>query len=192
MLAYIGLGSNLGDRLEYLRRALGLMSAAQGVRVQRTSSVYRSAALGRTDQPEFLNLVAEVQTELEPEVLLARLQQIENSLGRTREVRWGPRTIDLDILYYKDRIIELPALRIPHPEIPRRAFVLAPLAELAPDLADPQTGLTVRQMLERLEGHGQRVARAGVLISGSAEGTSFPPIKQKDADPASSDGNRAS
>lgn len=165
-MAYIGLGSNLGDREGNLRRALGLMAEIPETNVLRASSIYRTQPQGKADQPEFLNMAAEVETGLEPRELLRSLLKIERELRRVRGERWGPRTIDLDILYYGDRILKEPDLEIPHPRARQRAFVLEPLAELAPDLADPVARMTVREMLEGLDRTGQRVEKAGVLASG--------------------------
>ncbi len=161
--AYIGLGSNLGDREANLSRALNLMAGLPETKVLRVSSVYRTQPLGKADQPEFLNMAAEVGTGLEPGQLLKSLQEIESRLGRRREELWGPRTIDLDILYYGDRTVKEPGLVIPHPRAHQRAFVLEPLSELEPDLADPVTGMTVKEMLGRLDRGGQGVEKAGVL-----------------------------
>lgn len=132
-LAYIGLGTNLGDRRASLDRALALLDASPGVRVRRVASVYETAPVGYTAQPRFLNTVAEVETDLAPAELLAVMQRIEAELGRVRTVRWGPRTSDLDLLLYDDLTLDDPALTVPHPRIAERAFVLVPLAELIPD-----------------------------------------------------------
>lgn len=169
ILAYIGLGSNLGDREANLRRALKVMAGLPGIRVLRFSSVYRTEPVGKRGQPEFLNMVAEVETGLEPRDLLRLLLDIEKQLGRVRQGRWGPRTIDLDILYYGDRILTEPDLEIPHPRAHQRVFVLVPLAELAPGLADPVTGRTVGGMLEGLDRTGQSVEKLGVLTTGRTD-----------------------
>jgi len=132
-LAYIGLGTNLGERRANLDRALSLLAASPGVRLLRAARVYETAPVGYTAQPRFLNTVAEVETDLSPADLLAVLQRIEAELGRVRTVRWGPRTIDLDLLLYDDLTLDDPALTIPHPRMAERAFVLVPLAELIPD-----------------------------------------------------------
>lgn len=169
--AYIGLGSNLGDRVANLRRALERMDGLPKTRVLRTSSVYRTEPVGKPDQPEFLNMAAEVETGLEPRELLKALFGIEKELGRARGERWGPRTMDLDILHFGGRMLKEPDLEIPHPRAHQRAFVLAPLAELAPDLADPATGVTVKEMLEKLDQQGQGVEKAGNLLTDRAEET---------------------
>jgi 2-amino-4-hydroxy-6-hydroxymethyldihydropteridine diphosphokinase len=129
--AYLGLGSNQGDRAALLAEALSLLDATAGIRLVALSSLYATAPVGPQDQPEFLNLAAEVSTSLSPEELLAACLGIEAALGRVRGERWGPRTMDLDILLYGDRRIAGPGLEVPHPRMRERAFVLQPLAEIA-------------------------------------------------------------
>ncbi|AQS57909.1 2-amino-4-hydroxy-6-hydroxymethyldihydropteridine diphosphokinase [Desulforamulus ferrireducens] len=136
--AYIGLGSNLGNREENLCQALQRLTAHPGIQACRCASLYETAPWGNTQQDWFLNTVAEVETTLTPGELLQVLQEIEKALGRTRTVKWGPRTLDLDILLYGEEKIDLPDLQIPHPRLTERAFVLAPLAELQPDMTLPQ------------------------------------------------------
>jgi 2-amino-4-hydroxy-6-hydroxymethyldihydropteridine diphosphokinase len=153
---YLSLGSNLGDRAEYLRRAIEALDQA-GVRVLRVSRVRETEPVDVTDQPRFLNLVVEAETDLAPGELLARTQAIERELGRVRTRPKGPRTIDIDILLYGSLVAETPELSVPHPRMAMRRFVLEPLAELAPDLRHPVTQETAREMLaavlgtERLE-----------------------------------------
>ncbi|MDD4239344.1 MAG: 2-amino-4-hydroxy-6-hydroxymethyldihydropteridine diphosphokinase [Desulfotomaculaceae bacterium] len=132
--AYIGLGSNLGDKRANLEKALELLGATTGVQLKRVASYHRTAPLGGPVQDWYLNTVAEVITGLEPHRLLAALLKIEEGLGRVRTVRWGPRTVDLDLLLYDRREICSAALTLPHPRMTERAFVMAPLAELAPGL----------------------------------------------------------
>jgi 2-amino-4-hydroxy-6-hydroxymethyldihydropteridine diphosphokinase len=140
--AYIGLGSNLGDRGENLRRALERLGAA------RVSTIRETDPVGVTEQPRFLNAVAELETGLPPRALLDRLLEIERDLGRDRESeeRWGPRTIDLDLLLYDDEVIDEPGLTVPHPRLAERRFVLEPLHELAPDLVLPD-GRRIKDLL---------------------------------------------
>jgi 2-amino-4-hydroxy-6-hydroxymethyldihydropteridine diphosphokinase len=139
--AYIGLGSNLGDREATLRRALARMNAWPGITVDAVSRFRETDPVGYTDQPRFVNAVAAVETDLEPRALLDALLAIERAMGRTREgPRFGPRTIDLDLLLYADRVVDEPGLRVPHPRMHERAFVLEPLAELAPGLQVPGLG----------------------------------------------------
>src|SRR5262249_55196522 len=139
--AYLSLGSNLGDR------EANLQGAIEQLHPVRLSPIYETEPVDYTDQPEFLNLAVELKTALAPEALLAWMQEIEHDLGRVREIPKGPRTIDIDILFYGDQVITLPNLEIPHPRLPARRFVLAPLADIAPDLRHPVTGWTVLEML---------------------------------------------
>jgi len=131
--SFLGLGSNQGDRAGFLRAAVERLDGWPGTRVKAVSSLYATAPVGRLDQPEFLNAVAEVRTELAPAELLAACLQIEGELGRVRTERWGPRTIDLDLLLFGECEIAAPGLVVPHPRLRERAFVLQPLAEIAPD-----------------------------------------------------------
>jgi len=130
---YVGLGSNVGDRLQRLRHAVSLLDASEGIDVVASSSVYETDAIG-PPQPEFLNAVVEVRTSLGPRELLARLKEVEVEIGRTPSPRWGPREIDLDLLTYGDETIDDDELRVPHPRMSERAFVLVPLAEIASDV----------------------------------------------------------
>lgn len=131
--AYLSLGSNLGDRLAYLASAARMLTDAH-TRLNRVSSVYETAPQGKTDQPAFLNAVLSVETDLTPELLLQHIQAVELSLGRVRTERWGPRTLDVDILLYGTETIERPGLQVPHPRMAERAFVLVPLLEIGPQL----------------------------------------------------------
>lgn len=133
--AFLGLGSNLGDRQRHLAEAARRLHAPPEVRVVAASSVYESPAVGYTAQPDFLNAVLHVATILSPQALLARCQQIESALGRVRRERWGPRTIDIDVLLYDELVLDDPGLTLPHPRLRERSFVLTPLAEIAPALA---------------------------------------------------------
>jgi 2-amino-4-hydroxy-6-hydroxymethyldihydropteridine diphosphokinase len=149
---YIALGTNLGDRLENLRRAAaGLPPAATP---QQASLVYETPPWGIEDQPAFLNQVIQAETELPPQELLAHLKRLERELGRQKTVRYGPRLIDLDIIFYDDLVVELPGLTIPHPRLAERAFVLVPLADLAPYLRHPLSGHTVQELLEQTDTTG--------------------------------------
>ncbi len=128
---YIALGSNLADPLEQLQRAVDALARLPHSHLARLSAVYRSAAVGPGSQPDYLNAVARIQTELAPIALLDALQAVEQAQGRERSVRWGPRTLDLDILLYGGQRISEPRLSVPHPRMMERAFVLYPLADVA-------------------------------------------------------------
>jgi 2-amino-4-hydroxy-6-hydroxymethyldihydropteridine diphosphokinase len=144
---YLSLGSNVGDREENLRQAVERLASGD-VRVLRGSRIYETEPVDRKDQAWFLNQVVEAETALFPMQLLARIGRVERELGRVRTVRKGPRTIDIDILFYAAAVVRTARLEIPHPRVAERRFVLAPLAELAPELRHPVTHRSVRQMLE--------------------------------------------
>jgi 2-amino-4-hydroxy-6-hydroxymethyldihydropteridine diphosphokinase len=150
-LAYIGLGSNLGDREGTIRRALELLAAGGDMEVEAVSSLQETDPVGYEDQPRFLNGAAALRTELAPRALLERLHEVERELGRERTgPRFGPRTIDLDLLLYGDERIREPGLKIPHPRLAERRFVLEPLAELDRTLDVPGKG-PIRALLAGLE-----------------------------------------
>lgn len=149
MKAIIGIGSNMGDRRNYIEQAIMQIDAKAG-RILKRSSVIETRAYGYEDQADYLNLAVEIETDLSARALLERLHEIEADLDRVRLIRWGPRTIDLDIEFYGDVIIDEEDLHIPHIDIYNREFVLGPVCEIAPDLVDPRTGRTVRTLLEEL------------------------------------------
>ncbi len=153
-IIYLGLGTNLGDRLANLQHAIQALPPA--VKVVRASSIYETEPWGYRDQPAFLNQVLEGSTDLSPGALLHHLKGIERKLGRQPTFRYGPRLVDIDILLYGDQVLDLPELTIPHPHLGERAFVLVPLAELAPDLRHPASRRTVREMLSQLDTAGVR------------------------------------
>jgi len=132
--AFIGLGSNLGDKKANLETAISWLSKEERIDVKKRASYYRTAPLGYAEQDWFVNTVVEIETTLSPAELLAVLLSIEERMGRVRGIRWGPRLIDLDLLLYGDAKINAPDLVVPHPRMTRRAFVIIPLAELSPDL----------------------------------------------------------
>lgn len=148
--AFVGLGANLGDREATIRRAVRLLGARDGVDVRRVSTLRETEPVGVVDQPRFLNGAVEIETTLRPRELLDLLLAIERELGRDRSAgRWGPRTIDLDLLVYEDEPVEEEGLHVPHPRLHERRFALEPLAELDPGLAIAGRG-TVSELLARL------------------------------------------
>jgi 2-amino-4-hydroxy-6-hydroxymethyldihydropteridine diphosphokinase len=149
--AYIGLGSNLGDRAGFLRRAVELLRADPEIEVVAVSSVRETDPVDLVDQPRFLNAAVEVETGLTPRALLERLLAVEQELGRRRTgPRYGPRTIDLDLLLYADEVVDEPGLTVPHPRLAERRFALEPLHELAPDVVVPGRG-PVSELLAALQ-----------------------------------------
>ena len=153
----LGIGSNVGDRMTTLRRAVEALSTAGEILAM--SSIYETAPFGVTDQPDFLNCCVELDTPLAPRELLMRTRGIERDLGRVAGPRWGPRTADIDILLYGHRSMRTPELVIPHPGLVKRAFVLVPLAEIAADRSIPGAGLTVAEALARVDRQPEDVRR---------------------------------
>ncbi len=147
---YVGIGSNLGNREENCLKAIRLMEE-QGIKVVKRSSLYETEPWGVKDQPMFINMVIEAETELGPEELLTVLKSIESAMGRTETKRWGPRVIDLDILFYNNLILDTPELRIPHPYIQERPFVLTPLGEIAPELEHPVLKKKIKELINIIE-----------------------------------------
>ena len=150
MRAFVGLGSNLGEREAMIRLALDDLARLPQTTLVRASSLYDTEPTGDVDQPNFLNAVAQLDTELTARQLLWNLLLIEKRLGRVRTQKWGPRTIDLDLLLYGSQVVEESDLSVPHPELTRRSFVLVPLVELDPLLVHPVTGETLLDLLSRL------------------------------------------
>lgn len=161
-IAYIALGSNLESPAQQLQAACDAMATEADMRIIAGSSVVRSAAVGPGPQPDYLNAVVAIDTSLPAEALLDRLQAIEQARGRERSVRWGPRTLDLDLLLYGDQQICSPRLQVPHPAMAQRHFVVYPLAELcAPDFVLP-SGETLAALLSRCPAHG--LADSGITL----------------------------
>ena len=160
-LVILGMGGNLGDRLAHLRAALEALEPAY--QIERLSSVYETAPQLVTDQPAFYNLVCIGYTSLTPQGLLRLLKELEARLGRQSRYRYGPREIDLDILLYGDLVMETDDLTIPHPRLAERAFVLVPLAEIAPNLPHPVLKRTIHALAEQVS--GQPVKRLPLVVS---------------------------
>ena len=160
--AYLGLGSNVGDRETSLNDAVRRLAGAPSITILKSSSIYETAPWGFTDQPDFLNCVLEIETRLSPLALLGQAKEVEQEVGRRPSWRYGPRLIDVDILLYGNETLQLarPDLQIPHPRMDRRAFVMIPLAELAGELTHPTLHRTISEIAEEVEG------REGVRIWG--------------------------
>ena len=154
--AFIALGTNIEPRNDYLEQALQLLSKEDNVQIMKMSSIYQTPPIGYTDQADFLNMVVEINTWLTSEKLLDKCQEIENELGRKRIIRFGPRTIDLDILLYNEENVETMRLTIPHPRMVERGFVLIPLNEIASRLQLPGMGKTVNELLLELLDHDKK------------------------------------
>ena len=154
--AYIALGSNLADPVSQVTGAFAALAALPDSHLVKRSSLYRTAPVGYADQPDFINAVAAIETALAPRALLDALLALELARGRARHFVNAPRTLDLDVLLYGDQLIDLPGLSIPHPRMFERAFVLVPLAEIAPDCVVPGRG-TVRELLRSVDQSGVRV-----------------------------------
>lgn len=148
-IAFIGLGSNIGNKTQNLKSAIEKLKENQ-IEILNISSFYKTKPYGYTDQPEFLNAVVKIQTNLSPKELLKTLMKIERKLGRKRTIRWGPRTIDLDILFYDDLIINEKDLIIPHPDLHNREFVLKPLNEIEPEFIHPVLKKKIKQIYSEL------------------------------------------
>jgi 2-amino-4-hydroxy-6-hydroxymethyldihydropteridine diphosphokinase len=143
-ITYLALGTNLGDRPANLRAAIDASSAF--IVLGQSSNIYETPPWGVEDQPAFLNMAVKCESALEPESLLKRLKQLEVQIGREKSFRWGPRLIDMDILFYDDLILESETLTIPHPRLHERAFVLVPLMDIAPELVHPVFRKTIREL----------------------------------------------
>ena len=157
-LAYVGIGANLQDPVAQVKQALAELARLPRTRLLKSSSLYRSAPLGYADQPDFVNAVASLETSLKPVELLAQLQTIEKSQGRKRSFKNAPRSLDLDLLLFDQMTLDLPHLKIPHPRMHERAFVLEPLLEIAPAIAIPGVGPAAARMAEIKNQKVERIA----------------------------------
>lgn len=151
---HLSLGANVGDRVANLRVALDALEGMEPIRVVKVSNAYETEPVGFSDQAAFVNLAVEIETALPPLGLLNAVKDIERKLGRTPGVRWGPREIDIDVILWGSRVMDTEPLVLPHKEFRKRAFVLEPLAEIAPGAVDPVTGLTIQALRDRPEAHG--------------------------------------
>jgi len=151
-ITYLGLGSNLGDRAANLRAAVSALPPEVSVLAE--SAVYETPPWGVEDQPGFLNMALKAETNLAPAALRDHVKSIEHEVGRTETFRWGPRVIDIDILLYDDRIVDIPKLVIPHAQMHKRPFVLVPMASIAPDVVHPALGLSMRELLQYVDTSG--------------------------------------
>ncbi|MBI5473175.1 MAG: 2-amino-4-hydroxy-6-hydroxymethyldihydropteridine diphosphokinase [Ignavibacteriae bacterium] len=154
---FLGLGSNVGERQKFLNAAVAALKQLSDVKIVWSSSVYETDPYGKTDQPKFLNAALEVATALLPQELLAKSKSIEQAIGRTRSEQWGPREIDIDILMYDGLVYSDEHVTVPHPELPKRKFVLAPLREIAPDLVHPILGVTITELAASCRDSGRVV-----------------------------------
>ena len=157
-LAYVGIGANLQDPVAQVKQALAELARLPRSRLLKSSSLYRSAPLGYADQPDFVNAVASLETSLKPVELLAQLQTIEKSQGRKRSFKNAPRSLDLDLLLFDQMTLDLPHLKIPHPRMHERAFVLEPLLEIAPAIAIPGVGPAAARMADIKNPKVERIA----------------------------------
>lgn len=150
-LSAIALGSNMGESLAILEGGINSLEKTPGITIKAKSSWYRTAPVGGPSQPDYLNGAAILEVQLSPQKLLETLLNIEQEFGRVRQEHWGPRTLDLDVLLFDDLILETPDLQIPHPRMTQRAFVLVPLAEIAPDWIEPVSKEPISQLLQKLD-----------------------------------------
>lgn len=151
---FLGLGSNVGQREMYLNKAVSALGSRKDIQIRFVSSIYETEPWGKKDQESFLNQVVEIETQLDPQRLIAVCQEIEKALGKEKNNRWGPRTIDIDLLLFGDRVVDERNVQIPHPQLLERKFVLIPLTEVAPFVKIPGFGKTVRDALKACSDQG--------------------------------------
>ena len=177
IVGFVGIGSNLGNPTGNCLRAVELISSLNEVKVLQRSSLYRTEPVGFSEQDWFINCVIEIRTTLSVYFLLKILQQIEDDMGRIRTAKWGPRTVDMDILFYGQDIVEDERLVIPHPELHKRRFVLAPLCEIAPYFVHPAFGISVEELLNSLQDRSEVVVikHSASVISGQRNNKSSSP-----------------
>jgi 2-amino-4-hydroxy-6-hydroxymethyldihydropteridine diphosphokinase len=154
---FLGLGSNMGERVSYLNRAATGIGRLRESRIVWASSVYETSPIGNTEQPTFLNAVIELETGLVPAELLGEIKKLEQSVGRVARERWGPREIDIDILLYDGLVVSDATVTVPHPELEKRRFVLVPLREIAPDVVHPVSGMTIEELAHACHDDGRIV-----------------------------------
>ena len=157
MKAFIGVGSNIGEKIENCIKAISFLNRIEGCSVIKRSSFYKTEPIGYKDQDWFVNCAVMIETELSPYELLKKLKEIELLMGREKGIKWGPRIIDLDILMYEDIVIDEDELTIPHPLMHKRRFVLVPMNEIAPDIEHPVLKKSIKELLRRLPEDGQEV-----------------------------------
>ncbi len=151
MICYLGLGANLGNREENIKKAISRLSSDSEILIKKRSSMIETKPYGKFDQPDFINSVIEIDTDITAENLLSKCLTVENELGRKRNEKWGPRTIDIDILFYNDHIINSQNLTIPHPDLHNRKFVLCSLNEICPDFIHPVINKKIKEIYLELK-----------------------------------------